>query len=455
MKINQFEHIYFLGIGGIGMSAIARYFHFSGKKVSGYDRTATALTERLQAEGIRIHFTDLGETVLADLPPKDNVLIVTTPAVPNDLKELLCFKEQGYKILKRAEILGLITNSLKTLAVAGTHGKTTTSAMLAHVMMQTPEKCNAFLGGISSNYESNILVESESPWGVVEADEFDRSFLHLHPFASILTSMDADHLDVYSNPEALIVAFQEYVDLIPANGCLIVQKDIQVTTDANRFSYGVNCDGYEVDYRANNLRIEDNVFVMDVTTPKSDWKSVKLGIPGIHNAENALGVIALSEFIGLDENIIRKGLATFTGVKRRFEYHIRKPELIYIDDYAHHPTAIKSLFSSVKLLYPDLPIIAVFQPHLFSRTSDFMDEFATCLDAADQVYLLPIYPARERPIPGITSEALMHKMKLSNVEVIQPKDVVQKITGVEKGVVLTVGAGDIDRIIQPLKKALL
>ena len=454
MKLSQFEHIYFLGIGGIGMSALARYFNVTNKEVSGYDRTPSKLTDRLIDEGISIHFEDFGDDIIQEIPNKEKTLVVYTPAIPIEMREKKVLEANGYTMLKRAAVLGLITESFKSLAVAGTHGKTTTSAMLAHVLMQTEEKCNAFLGGISTNYNTNLIIEKNSDIAVVEADEFDKSFLKLSPFASILTSTDADHLDIYKNADSLKHAFQEYADLIPADGCLVLQHDISLNSKAKIISYGVNTKDENVAFRGNDLRVEGGYFLMDVETPIGIWEAVQMGVPGIHNAENALGVIALCDFLGFDEMVIREGLSSFQGVKRRFEYHVRNRDLVFIDDYAHHPTAINSLIASVRLVHPDLPITAVFQPHLFSRTADFMDEFAASLDLADQVYLLPIYPAREEPIPGVTSEALMAKMNKTNVEVLDNQSVLERLEKFQSGVVLTIGAGSIDQIVQPIKEML-
>ncbi|MDX1652821.1 MAG: UDP-N-acetylmuramate--L-alanine ligase [Brumimicrobium sp.] len=452
MNLNRFEHIYFLGIGGIGMSALARYFHRTGKKVSGYDKTVTPLTLALEGEGIEVHYEDLGDEVMKYLPSKEKVLVVITPAVPKEMKEKIFFENHSFTMTKRARLLGDITAGMKTFAVAGTHGKTTTSAMLAYVLSLTTEGCNAFLGGISTNLGSNLLMTEGSDRAVVEADEFDRSFLQLRPFASILTSTDADHLDIYSHHDILKSAFSEYVNLIPAEGCLIVQKDIDLTGPINTFRYGLNTQDKAVDYRGINLRIEKDKFMMDVESPAGPQKDIVLGVHGIHNAENALAVYALCDYMGIESKIIREGLASFKGVKRRFEMIVNKKDFVYIDDYAHHPTAIESLIRSVRLIYPDLPVKVVFQPHLFSRTSDFMQGFADALDLADEVILLPIYPAREKPMEGITSEVLASKMKSENVEVVGASELADKLQGYEKGVLLTVGAGDIDRLVEPLKR---
>lgn len=454
MDLKDIKQLYFIGVGGIGMSAIARYFKKQGYEVSGYDRTVSQLIEQLRNEGIDVSLEDRGNLIGNSLP-KEDTLVVYTPAIPISHKELQFFKKNGYKLLKRAEILGAITQHKKGLAVAGTHGKTTTSTLLAHVLQQHPTGCNAFLGGISTNYNSNLILDKKSPWVVIEADEFDRSFHHLHPFASIVTSTDADHLDIYKDHDSLCQAFEEYTNLINPEGVLIHHHEVSLNSKCRQISYGVTSKTKQVDYKGTNIRVENGTFMMDVTTPTSVLKGVVLGCPGIHNAENALAVLILADFMGLNEVQIRKGLATFRGVKRRFEYHIKQQDLIYIDDYAHHPTAIKSLINSIRLIHPDLEITGIFQPHLFSRTKDFMDEFALELSRLDEVVLLPIYPAREMPIEGITSEVLLRKITNSRKTILTPKEVLTQVSKLKKGVVLTIGAGDIDQLIMPIKKQLL
>lgn len=454
MNLTGIQHIYFLGIGGIGMSALARYFKFHGYNVSGYDKTATKLSKQLEKEGITISYQDQGKAIEKQLPKKEVTLIVYTPAVPDDHQEFMFFKEQNYIIKKRAEVLGLITKKHSGLAVAGTHGKTTTSTMLAHLLQTSDKKCNAFLGGISSNYNSNLIIEKNSPWVVVEADEFDRSFLHLYPEASIITSTEADHLDIYKSPQHLVDAFELYAQQINKNGVLIHQYKIDIEAPCKKYSYGINPTLENVDYTGNNLQFSNGVFTMDVSTPTGKWKKVALGIPGIHNAENALSVIAMGQYLDLDEGIIRKALASFKGVKRRFEYHLNTEESIYIDDYAHHPTAINSLIASLRLLYPDRKITGIFQPHLYSRTADFMDDFADSLSKLDEVILLPIYPAREKPIEGITSEVLLDKINCYRKHLNSLEDVVNMVDKKNHDIILSIGAGDIDKIIEPLKNKL-
>lgn len=433
------------------MSALARYFNTIGKKVMGYDRVMSPLCEQLQEEGIEIHTDDRGDDVAKDGLTPENTLVISTPAVPDIHGEKSYFRLHDFKLLKRSEILGLLTAEMKGLTVAGTHGKTTTSTMLAHVLKGTDKKTNAFLGGISTNYNTNLLIEKDSDWVVIEADEFDRSFLHLHPFASIITSTDADHLDIYKDKQDLVDAFQDFAELVAEDGFIVRHIDADVQPNVRTVSYGINA---ESDYHASNLRTEDGYFAMDVVTPTAPWKDVFLGLPGIHNAENALSVLALLDQLKVDEAAIRTGLKTFKGVKRRFEYHIRRDDLVYIDDYAHHPTAIDQLLKSVRMMYPNKKITAVFQPHLYSRTNDFMEGFATALSRADETILMPIYPARELPMEGVTSNALASKMTNEVLVLETEQMVLNYLRQKDLDVVLTVGAGDIDRIVEPLKAVL-
>ncbi len=452
INLSTYKLIYFLGIGGIGMSALARYFKSKGFVVNGYDRTQTQLTDKLVDEGIGVHFQDLGIKVKDLVGEINDTLIVLTPAIPCDMLELNWLKVSGYTILKRSEVLGVITQNSKGLCVAGTHGKTTTSTMLAHILTNTGHECNAFLGGISSNYNTNYLPSLTSDYTVIEADEFDRSFLRLSPFASVITSTDPDHLDIYGDEINFLEGFQQYANLIDKHGILVLKKGLKLVSDAKINTYAIND---EADFSGSNLRVENGYQVFDVAFKNSIWHNVILGLPGIHNAENALACIAMCHFLGLTENEIRQGLKTFKGVKRRFEFHVRKDECIYIDDYAHHPTEINSLISSIRLLYPNLKITAVFQPHLFSRTKDFMEEFAIELAKVDELILMPIYPAREIPLEGITSEILKTKISHKNVSVLEHNEVLERLKGEKKGVFLTVGAGDIDKLIFPLKQQFL
>ncbi|MFA7274262.1 MAG: UDP-N-acetylmuramate--L-alanine ligase [Crocinitomicaceae bacterium] len=449
IALNDFSQVYFLGIGGIGMSALAKYFLSENKVVLGYDKTPSPITEDLISLGAQIHFEDWANQ-LASLVSIETTLIIRTPAVPANFGELVYFQEKGYSLFKRSEILGILTRNYKGLGVAGTHGKTTTSTMLAHLLNESSLHCNAFLGGISSNFGSNFLSNPEAEFTVIEADEFDRSFLQLKPYASIITAMDADHLDIYGTVENFNKGFQDYADLIDENGLLVLKNGIPLNTNTKTVTYGV--EDVNADYNATKLRFENGKFLFDVTGSAVDWKSIELGIPGIHNAENALSCIALCIWLGLTEREIRNGLQTFKGVKRRFEYHVQRSDLVYIDDYAHHPTEIKALLDSIELLYPNRKKIGIFQPHLFTRTRDFFDGFVEQLSRLDELILMPIYPAREEPIPGITSEKLLAEITTTKKILLPASEIVNYLETVQDGVLLTIGAGDIDRLVPIISK---
>lgn len=453
IQLSQFNRAYFIGIGGIGMSALARYFNAIGWEVAGYDKTPSPLTDELQNEGIKVHFEDFGPSIPAQFKVKEQTLVIYTPAIPKNLGELLFFQHAEAQLFKRSEVLGLLTRQSKGLGVAGTHGKTTTSSMLAHILNESQLKCNAFLGGIATNFNSNLVLNPTSEYTVIEADEFDRSFLKLTPFASIITSTDPDHLDIYGDASVFLEGFQMYAQLIQTEGCLVKKEGLEVSSEATTISYAI--ESKTADYSGNDLRFVEGKFLMNVHTPNGVMANVQLGIPGIHNAENAVACIALTQFLGLSEEEIRLGLSTFLGVKRRFEYKVKKEDLVYIDDYAHHPTEIHALVSSVRLLYPGKKITGVFQPHLFSRTRDFFNGFAKELSALDEVILLPIYPAREEPIAGVTSDVLLEKISAPSKMLLSPSEALGYVSKIESGVVLTIGAGDIDRIVEPLKNALL
>lgn len=451
MALKHIKRMYFVGIGGIGMSALARYFNACGLPVAGYDKTPSPLTDALISEGMDIHFEDLGSAVPTEFRQTAGTLVVYTPAIPAGLKELHFFKE-GHQVVKRSELLGMITRSSIGLGVAGTHGKTTTSAMLSYVLSTSSIPCNAFLGGIATNFQSNVVINTTSKHTVIEADEYDRSFLRLSPFASIITAMDPDHLDIYGTEEAFHESFQEYADKHPENGWVIQQHALTLKQGkAKLLTYGVNIT--EADYCGQNLRVENGHFVVDVTTPQGVLLAVELGLPGEHNCENALAVIAMCQQLGLSEAEIRFGLSTFKGVKRRFEYYVKTDNLVYIDDYAHHPTEIAALVNAVRQLYPTKKITGIFQPHLFSRTRDFMEGFAEELSRLDETILMPIYPAREEPMEGITSDLLASKLTNKH-RIALPQEVVDWSKEVKGGVVLTIGAGDIDRIVPKLAEIL-
>lgn len=436
------------------MSALARYFKTLGKNVSGFDRTSTSLTDALQAEGIVIHFEDnvslIPENVIAE---KENSLIIFTPAVPATHNEFGYFREHGYKIMKRAEVLGFIFSNRKGVGVAGTHGKTTTSTMVAHLLKQSKLDCSAFLGGISKNYNSNLLLSTSSEIVVAEADEFDRSFLRLFPYLAIVTSTDADHLDIYGTHEEVIKSFNLFVRQINKHGVLIYKKgirlDLKNMKDINIFSYSV--DG-EADFYPFNVKLVDGLYAFDIQTPNGIMKGLKLGIPGKMNLENSIAAIAAAQMLGVTDEELKAGLENFSGVKRRFEYHIRTNDFVYIDDYAHHPEELKACITSARSIYPTKKITGIFQPHLFSRTRDFADGFAKSLSLLDEIIILDIYPAREEPIPGVTSNIIFEKITVKN-KLLCPKDeLINILKSRNPEVLITMGAGDIDKLVEPIKK---
>jgi UDP-N-acetylmuramate--alanine ligase len=449
--LQQFDHIYLIGIGGIGMSALARYFKFTGKQVGGYDKVHTALTQKLIEEGIAIHFEDLGTQIPKQFTDPNTTLVIYTPAI-KVLGELEYFQQHSFTILKRAEVLGALTKTYQGLCVAGTHGKTTTSSLLAHMLTEVGAGCTAFLGGIASNFDSNLVLHAQSPFAVIEADEFDRSFLQLSPFAAIITATDPDHLDIYGNSNAFEEGFRQFSLRIDPKGNCIQKEGLSLPSLAAVHTYAI--DSQTADYSFNNLRYVNGFQVADLRLHDELFLDIELGLPGIHNAENALGCIALLVQLGYKVDDLRASLKSFTGVKRRFEYHLRSENLIYIDDYAHHPTEINALITSVRSIYPELPVIGIFQPHLFSRTKDFAQDFALSLAALDQLYLLPIYPAREEPIHGVTSEWLLDAVALQSKVVMSSHEILLALQSVKKGVVLTIGAGDIDRIVKPITELL-
>lgn len=456
MDTDKLKYIYFLGIGGIGMSAIARWFLANGYEVAGYDKTATPLTDALVAEGAKIHFEDKIELIPTDfLVNKTETLIVYTPAIPKDHLEFNWLKSNDFTLFKRSQVLGLLTEKLFTIAVAGTHGKTTTSSMVTHILKQAGKNVTAFLGGITQNYGTNFLI-NEKPDNiicVVEADEFDRSFLTLSPDISIVTSTDADHLDIYGDHGHVLQSFQIFVDRLKPNGTVYVQTNQSLTNKSNthQFSYSLQ----NGDYHTENLRIEEAEFKFDLIHPNGKIENIEMALPGYHNVENAIAASAACLQVGVNESDIKKALATFGGVKRRFEYHIRNKNIVYIDDYAHHPTEIEAFLSSVKALYPTKKLTAIFQPHLFSRTNDFQVDFAKSLELADELLLMDIYPARELPMPGVTSSIIFDKIKNTNKELCTKENLLSKVLSHKPELLVTIGAGDIDTLIQPLKKLLL
>ena len=436
-------NIFFVGIGGIGMSAIARYFVVNGKNVAGYDKTPTPITEALQEIGVAVHFDDAVENIPIEFLDKNNTLIVYTPAIPKDHKELVYFQENGFEILKRAQVLGKITTNTFCLAVAGTHGKTTTSSILGHIMQ--PLKATAFLGGIAENYNSNLIL-GEDKISVVEADEFDRSFLNLSPNIACITSTDADHLDIYGAHDALMDSFNAFATKVSDK--LLVAKGIEMN---NALTYAVNEDA---DYKAYNVKIVNGAYVFDVKTPTGSIKDIQFSLPGKHNMMNALAALAMANLHGVALEDIKSQLATFTGVQRRFSYKIKSDDIVLIDDYAHHPTEINAVEASVRELYPNKKVLAVFQPHLFSRTQDFVDDFAAALSKFDELLLLNIYPARELPIEGVTSDWLLSKVSSENKQLIEDEALVDSVLSSDAEIVVMLGAGDIGMMIDDVKKGL-
>jgi UDP-N-acetylmuramate--alanine ligase len=457
MNFQQIEVYYFLGIGGIGMSAIARYFNAQGKTVMGYDKTSTPLTTELELEGIPIHFDDsvLEIPPIVRLTPKEKVVVIYTPAIPKDSIELNWFADQGYTLIKRSQALGIITQQSRSIAVAGTHGKTTTSSMIAHVLKHSGVRCNAFLGGIATNYGTNLLLDAEADWTVVEADEYDRSFLTLSPAISIITSTDADHLDIYGSHEYMKESFNLFAQKLSAGGRLFYREGLPIHTDElpEGVDYSTYAAGVDGDYRADEITIRGGRFFFTFHSPQGTWTDVELGLPGTHNVENAVAAIAAALAVGLNEQQIRNGLSSFAGVKRRFEYHIRRSDLVLIDDYAHHPEELRACIGSVRELYPEKRITGVFQPHLFTRTRDFADGFAETLSLLDDVILLPIYPARELPLPGIDSQLLLDNISTRSKKLVEKGDLLAELTSRPREVIVMLGAGDIDALVAPVAAA--
>lgn len=461
VKSEDIQSVFFLGIGGIGMSALARYFHIRGYRVAGYDRTPSPLTQELEHEGIAITYQDDVKWFESQLLPQKHTLVVRTPAVPEETELCIYLRAQNYAILKRAEVLGLITKQMKSLCVAGTHGKTTTSTMLAHLMFQSEIGTNAFLGGISLNYGTNVLLQKESPYVVVEADEYDRSFHQLSPYISIITAIDPDHLDIYGTQEAYQEAFAHYTTLI--TNVLVVKQGIALTPrmkkGAKVYTYGVVEQAEKTDkpdFYADNIRVQNGKIYFDFHTPNGAIPDILLGVPMYVNIENAVAAMAVAWINGVTDNELRRGIASFKGVKRRFNIHLQTPRFVYIDDYAHHPQEIATAIDAVRKVYADYTLVGVFQPHLFTRTRDFADEFAQTLSTLDEVVLLPIYPAREQPIEGVDSEMILNKIANPNKQLVAKEQLVEWVAkrikqSTQPIAVLTLGAGDIDRLVNDIK----
>lgn len=447
MELSNINRVYFVGIGGIGMSALARYFAKRGCVVCGYDKTRTALTAQLEQEGILISFLDDEETIPVAFREKyEDTLIVYTPAIPKDSAILNFFENKGFDLKKRSQVLGIISEGMYCVAVAGTHGKTTTSSMVAHILTDTGFGCTAFLGGITTNYQSNVLY-SKNNVVVVEADEYDRSFLTLHPDVAVITSMDADHLDIYGDESHLHESFNLFADQLKPEGRLFIKDGLPIAgiTYSATGQSAIN---------AKNIRVDDGCFVFDFEDGYNTIKDLKLAMPGKHNVENATAAIGVALSLGIHPNSVKKAVASFKGVKRRFETIVKNDQHIYIDDYAHHPEELKACFDAVRQLYPEKKLTVIFQPHLFTRTRDFADAFASVLTSADDIVLLDIYPAREQPIEGIDSQMLLSKINNANKQLCAKESAIELIKNKNPELLLTVGAGDIDTLIEPLKNTL-
>ena len=445
MNLKTINNVYFIGIGGIGMSALARYFVANGKQVAGYDKTESDITRALQDLGIQIHFNDNITEVAPDFLNKEEALVIYTPAVPKNHSELNYFNTNGFNVIKRSVALGEITKQTTCLAVAGTHGKTTTTSILGHLLKCCNVPVTAFLGGISENYSSNLILNGTDVT-VVEADEFDRSFLTLSPDLACITSMDADHLDIYGDADELTKSFKAFAKRIKPRGKLFVRNGLPI----NGITYGIDDDS---DYCAKHIKIENGSYVFDVQTPNGLYKDFKFNLPGRHNLSNAIIALAMAVDFGCPHNQLAKGLASYKGVKRRFTYQIKTDDFVFIDDYAHHPEEINAVHQAVREMYPNKKVLAVFQPHLFSRTKDFANEFARSLSNFDEIILLDIYPARELPIEGVTSEWLLNKIENPNKKLVEKSELIDEIKKSSANIVMTLGAGDIGEEVKPIKEA--
>lgn len=450
----NYELIYFIGIGGIGMSNLARYFIQQGKSVAGYDRMETPLTKALVAEGAKVHYEDYVRLVPAEFLDKEKTLVVYTPAVPASHSELQFFRQSGFTIMKRAQLLGEVTKTSDAVCVAGTHGKTTVSSMTAHLLRQSGVDCNAFLGGILKNYGTNLLLSDKSRITVAEADEYDRSFHWLQPWIAVITSADPDHLDIYGTPEAYRESFEHFTSLIRKNGYLILKKDAPLTprTDATVtvFTYSES----EGDFHAENIRIGNGEITFDFVSPNSRITGIQLGVPVKVNIENAVAAITAAVLSGVKPDEVRAAMKTFGGAKRRFDFQLKTPNLVFIDDYAHHPQELTASIRSIRQLYPDRKVTGVFQPHLYTRTRDFADDFAQSLSLLDDVILLDIYPAREEPIPGITSGVIFDRITSKEKVLLKKAELLDFLENKELDVLVTLGAGDIEHLLPAIKQLL-
>jgi UDP-N-acetylmuramate--alanine ligase len=453
--MNKFTRYYFLGIGGIGMSAIARYYHVHGLEVAGYDKTETKLTKDLSAEGIHITYKEDVEAIPEKYLDPKKTLIILTPAIPDDHPQLIFFRANEFKIMKRAEILGHITKGNKGICIAGTHGKTTTSTITAHLLYQSKVECNAFLGGISNNYQTNLLLSKESNLVVIEADEYDRSFHHLSPFMALITSADPDHLDIYGTPQAFRESFEHFASLVRPGGALVIRKGIDITPVLQKgvklYTYSMD----EGDFHAENIRIKPGEIRFDFVTPNDRVADIKLGVPVKINVENSVGAMALAWLNGVTPEELRTSLSSFSGIYRRFNTIYKSEKVVYIDDYAHHPSELKAGISSIREMYPDKKITGIFQPHLYTRTRDFAPEFAEVLSTLDEAILLDIYPARELPIEGVNSQMILDKLTISKKQLCSMNELVEVLRKRDDlEILVSFGAGDIDTLVKPIKEML-
>ena len=446
--MKQYSSLYFIGAGGIGMSALVRYFLAKGYRVAGYDRTSSPLTEALQSEGLEIVYDESVDLIPDYCRDPKTTLVVYTPAIPATHAGLVYFREHGFKVVKRAELLGLITQSSKGLCFSGTHGKTTTSSMAAHIFHESPIGCNAFLGGILRNYNSNLILSGHSPFTVIEADEYDRSFHWLHPYMAVVTATDPDHLDIYGTEEAYLESFAHFTSLIQPGGCLVIKKGIKLVP---RVQEGVKVYTYSArdggDFHADNIRVGNGTILFDFVAPDGVVTGVELGVPVDINIENAVAAMAIARLNGVADDDMRRAMASFKGAKRRFEFWVKRDDRVMIDDYAHHPDELKASIRSVRALYPGRKLTVIFQPHLYSRTRDFAPQFAEALSMADQVILLDIYPARELPIPGVTSQLIFDRITCRDKELCLREKLLERIKECNFDILLTMGAGDIDRLL--------
>ena len=455
MKLNDIKAVYFVGIGGIGMSAIARYFLHQGVVVGGYDKTPSDLTEKLRQEGAQIHYEEDIKQIPQDCCDAKSCLVIYTPAIPADHKELVFFRTNGFEIQKRAQVLGTLTHSLKGLCVAGTHGKTTTSSMAAHILHQSSIGCNAFLGGITKNYGTNYILSEKSPFVVIEADEFDRSFHCLTPFASVITATDADHLDIYGTEEAYLESFRHYSSLIQPGGYLIIHTGLKMQAAVQEGVKTYTYSRENGDFHAEQVKIGNGEITFDLISPFGNIPDIKLGVPVSVNIENGIAAMALAQIAGATKEEIREAMASFSGVDRRFDFHLKTDKMVYLSDYAHHPAEIRQSILSVKQLYEGKRIKVIFQPHLYTRTRDFYQEFAEALSLVDDVTVMDIYPAREQPIPGVSNKLIYDNLRSGiKKDMCSKEDVLEVVKRGGFDVLVTLGAGDIENYAEKITNIL-